>query len=90
VAQNWTTSLNIPLEKDWTPWTTDNCQYMGGYITKYLDDFNFVTIRGAGHMVPNNKPYLAFEMMNNFFSGKEFKAYNASCVSPPLNQGVFS
>lgn len=48
VAQNWTTSLNIPLEKDWTPWTTDNCQYMGGYITKYQDDFNFVTIRGAG------------------------------------------
>ena len=41
-------SLDIPLQQDWSPWTTDNCQYMGGHITKYQNDFDFVTIRGAG------------------------------------------
>lgn len=35
---------------------------MGGYATRYVNDFDFVTIRGAGHMVPEYKPEAAFVM----------------------------
>ena len=36
---------------------------MGGYATRYANDFDFLTIRGAGHMVPEYKPEAAFVMM---------------------------
>ena len=29
---------------------------MGGSITRYENNFDFVTIRGAGHMVPTFRP----------------------------------
>ena len=35
---------------------------MGGYATRYVTDFDYVTIRGAGHMVPEYKPEAAFVM----------------------------
>merc|ERR1711862_190892 len=88
VAQNWTKSLNISIQEDWRPWTTDNCRFMGGYVTTYMNDFRFVTIRGAGHMVPNNKPYVAFEMLNSFFNDDELKTFNSSCDIPPSSMSV--
>ena len=36
---------------------------MGGYATRYVTDFDYVTIRGAGHMVPEYKPEAAFVML---------------------------
>ena len=39
-----------------------NLRKMGGYVTRYVNDFDFVTIRGAGHMVPEYKPEAAFVM----------------------------
>ena len=29
---------------------------MGGYVTRYENDFDYLTIRGSGHMVPEFKP----------------------------------
>jgi hypothetical protein len=29
---------------------------MGGYITRYENNFDFVTVRGAGHIVPRDRP----------------------------------
>ena len=53
VAQNWTRSLGIEEVEGWRPFTLDSKQYMGGYVTKYKNDFDFLTIRGSGHMVRN-------------------------------------
>ena len=41
---------------------------MGGYVTRYVNDFDFVTIRGAGHMVPEYKPEAAFVMTHGWYT----------------------
>jgi hypothetical protein len=48
---NWTSHLGFDEIQHWRPWTVDGCQQMGGYVTRYEGMFDFVTIRGAGHMV---------------------------------------
>ena len=52
VSQNWTVALGLPETQSWRPWTLDGCKRMGGYVTRYEGDFDFLTIRGSGHMVP--------------------------------------
>ena len=47
-AQNWTSHLGIPEIEAWRPWTVDGKQYIGGYITRYENNFDYLTIRGAG------------------------------------------
>ena len=51
VAQNWTSHLGLKEVEAWRPWTIDSCRRMGGYVTRYEGSFDFLTIRGAGHMV---------------------------------------
>jgi carboxypeptidase C (cathepsin A) len=50
-TQNWTSHLGFDEVQHWRPWTIDHCQWMGGYVTRYDGNFDFLTIRGAGHMV---------------------------------------
>eukprot|EP01035_Chromulina_nebulosa_P024704 gene24704-32179_t len=55
-AQNWTRSLGFQEKQAWRPWTVDGCQSMGGYVTRYEKNFDYLTIRGSGHMVPQDRP----------------------------------
>jgi len=81
-AQNWTSYIGLNEEQSWRPWTLDSCQRMGGYITTYEGDFSFVTIRGAGHMVPEYKAPQALTMIRNFIQNTKFAPYVASCSAP--------
>ena len=54
-SQNWTRSLGFDEVEAWRPWTLDGKQRMGGYVTRYVNDFDFLTIRGSGHMVPHRR-----------------------------------
>ena len=63
--------VGISEKESWRPWTLDNCQRMGGYITRYQNNFDFLTIRGAGHMVPQTKSRAAlsfFRAARNFLN----------------------
>ncbi|KAK6738122.1 hypothetical protein RB195_020308 [Necator americanus] len=43
---------------------------VGGYHTQY-ENLHFVTVRGAGHMVPTDKPSVAYYILEKFlFNGK--------------------
>jgi len=81
VGQNWTTALGFPEKESWRPWTLDGKQRMGGYVTRYEGDFDFLTIRGSGHMVPEYKPAATFEFMSRWLKGDEYQRYTA----PGLN-----
>lgn len=48
---------------------------MGGYVTKFAENFHFLTIRGSGHMVPEFKPAAALSFLNYWLKGKEFPHY---------------
>jgi len=52
----WTESLGMPLVKPWRPWTVD--QQVAGYVTSYSQDFTFLTVKGAGHMVSLDHCYV--------------------------------
>ena len=81
-SQNWTSHLGLAEKEGWRPWTLDGCQQMGGYLTAYEGDFSFVTIRGAGHMVPQYKAPQAMVLISNFIQQKPFAPYVASCSAP--------
>jgi len=58
----------------WTPWYTRNRRTAAGYRTKYTvngsdKDVTFMTIRLAGHMVPQFQPEAAFVMLQSFIQG---------------------
>jgi carboxypeptidase C (cathepsin A) len=50
-AQNWTSHLGLTESQSWRPWTVDGYRKMGGYVTRYAEGLDFLTIFGAGHMV---------------------------------------
>lgn len=74
--EEWISDLEnqgiIKETKPWTPWFAGNVKRTpAGYVTKYSvtgshQDFKFVTIRLAGHMVPTFQPEAAFEMFSTF------------------------
>ena len=68
--------------KHWRPWTIDSCQRMGGYVTRYVSNFDFVTIRGAGHMVPTYKPEATFTFLKSWLDGEDYPPYDPNCTSP--------
>lgn len=83
-AANWTSHLGFEEVQHWRPWTLDECQRMGGYVTRYEGNFDFVTIRGAGHMVPTYKPLATFTFIKAWMEGKEYPAYDPNCTNPDL------
>ena len=81
-AQNFTAALGLPVAQEWRPWTLDGAQLMGGAVTRYEGaggGVDFITIRGAGHMVPEYQPAAALELISRFLADEPLKPY----VPPP-------
>jgi hypothetical protein len=57
---------------------------MGGYVTRYEKDFDFLTIRGSGHMVPEYKPKVTLEFLEKWLKGEDWLQYVAP--TPPSVQ----
>ena len=80
--------MNLVETEEWRPWTSDGCRKMGGYVTRYEGNFDFLTIRGAGHMVPTIKAAAAFTFMKAWILGGNYPAYVPDCEAPqsPLDE----
>ena len=74
-SQNWTVALGFDETQAWRPWTLDGKQRMGGYVTRYAGNFDFLTIRGSGHMVPEFKPAAALEFLTRFLKNEDYQSY---------------
>ena len=61
----------------------DRCSYTGGYVTRYQERLDYVTIRGSGHMVPEFKPAATFEFLKAWLRDEDYKAYVKTCKKPP-------
>jgi carboxypeptidase C (cathepsin A) len=55
---------------------------MGGYVIRYKGSFDFLTIRGAGHMVPTYKPDSAFAMIKAWIKNEEYPRFQKDCTGP--------
>jgi serine carboxypeptidase-like clade I len=78
-TQKWTAAVGQPETEAWRPWTIDGKARMGGYVTRYATDgagsFDFLTIRGSGHMVPEYEPRSAKTMLEYWLSGEPWPYY---------------
>ncbi|KAH9509419.1 hypothetical protein Btru_045849 [Bulinus truncatus] len=64
--------LSNPQErKMWHYKAADGSKQVAGFV-KAFDYLTFVTIRGAGHQVPKEKPRQAYDMFRNFIQNKPF------------------
>ena len=69
--EQWTAGLGLPTQRPWHPWVVD--KQVAGYATTYsVNNFTFLTIKAAGHMVPQYKPVQALDMLGRFLNNKEF------------------
>ena len=82
-AQDWTSGLGLEMTEDWRPWTVDGCRRMGGYVQRYKGSFDFLTIRGAGHMVPTYKPDATFAFLKAWLQNEDYPHFDKDCTAPP-------
>jgi carboxypeptidase C (cathepsin A) len=66
----WTSSLGLKVEQPWRAWSLD--KQVAGYVTTYEQNFNFVTVKGAGHMVPQFRPPQALAMFTRMLKDLPF------------------
>ena len=67
-TMRWINKLNFTIEKKWKQWKVND--QVAGYVQKYKEGLVIVTVKGAGHMVPQDQSASAFTMLNAFFKGE--------------------
>jgi carboxypeptidase C (cathepsin A) len=74
-TEKFTRSIGGTVKKSWHAWRSNSIENKGevvaGYAVAY-DDFQFVTVKGAGHMVPTFRPVFALNLLKKFLAGVEF------------------
>jgi len=73
-TEEWILDLDLPVVERWASWSYSrldgqNDPQVGGWRVKY-DGLGFVTVKGAGHMVPWWQPAPALEMFTKYLEGK--------------------
>eukprot|EP00924_Labyrinthula_sp_SR-Ha-C_P002183 maker-scaffold_19-snap-gene-3.5-mRNA-1 protein AED:0.01 eAED:0.01 QI:48/1/1/1/1/1/3/12/494 len=73
----WVNSLDLEVleGEDFRPWTLDGKRKVVGYATRFKGGFDYLTIRGSGHMVPQMKPKATLEMLQRWLKKENWKAY---------------
>ncbi|KAL6607797.1 hypothetical protein ACP70R_040860 [Stipagrostis hirtigluma subsp. patula] len=61
-------ALDLPIKTQWQPWYL-NKQVAGRFVEYH--GMSMVTVRGAGHLVPLNKPAEGLMMINAFLRGEQ-------------------
>lgn len=64
----WLDALDLPIVNAWRPWIGTDGQ-VGGYTVGY-QGLTFLTVRGAGHLVPGTQPGRALNMFDRIIFGK--------------------
>jgi serine carboxypeptidase-like clade 1 len=83
-TEEWTADLGFPVIREWQPWhggTPSNATahfVTSGYVIEYdagtklnpNHNFTFLTVKGAGHTVPEFKPIPMYQALMKFFNGE--------------------
>ncbi|KAG4120534.1 hypothetical protein ERO13_D11G149200v2 [Gossypium hirsutum] len=67
-SQAWTRSIGYEIVDEWRPWMSNG--QVAGYLQGYANNLTFLTIKGAGHTVPEYKPEEALDFYSRFLAGK--------------------
>ena len=66
-TMRWVNKLGFTVDTKWRQWKVG--EQVAGYVQKYKEGLVIVTVKGAGHMVPQDQNVSAFNMVNAFFKG---------------------
>ncbi|CAL9003782.1 unnamed protein product [Prunus brigantina] len=67
-SQAWTRSLGYQIVDEWRSWQSN--EQVAGYLQAYQNNLTFLTIKGAGHTVPEYKPREALDFYTRWLEGK--------------------
>ncbi|KAM7266036.1 hypothetical protein ACFE04_003719 [Oxalis oulophora] len=67
-SEAWTRSVGYKIADEWRPWTSNG--QVAGFTQGYVNNLTFLTIKGAGHTVPEYKPREALDFYSRFLEGK--------------------
>lgn len=68
VEKNIKNKLIMAKTGPWSPWNIGD--HHSGFYQTYNDGFTVITVKGAGHMVPQTQPKSAYQLFSNFINGK--------------------
>ncbi len=80
----WTENMGFPVKSAWHPWTytstAGNANQVAGYAVNYdisslpgaKGSFEFITVRGGRHEVPETSPAQSIELLNRMFNNVRF------------------
>ncbi|KAK1413485.1 hypothetical protein QVD17_35259 [Tagetes erecta] len=76
-VERWIASLDLDVEVPWKPFYVND--QVGGYETKYtLNNYSlaYATVKGAGHVVPQNKPTQALALVQKWLSSQTHSTHS--------------
>jgi len=86
-TENWLSALNLSVKKDYVAWKGSDSQ-VAGYLTEF-DGLRFATVKGAGHMVPKDRPGHALDLVRAFLDGVPIDSIQPA-ENEPLCSGKMS
>lgn len=78
LMEEWSVdSLNLTVTKPRQAWYYNDFdgKQVGGYVIRYKN-FDYATVRGSGHMAPQDKPVPTFQLLKNFIFNKPYSTPN--------------
>ena len=66
-TMRWINKLGFTIETKWKQWKVGD--QIAGYAQKYKEGLVIVTVKGAGHMVPQDQRASAYKMVTAFIDG---------------------
>jgi len=79
-SQNWLTNMGLKQLQPWSKWAGSDTQ-IGGYFVRY-DGMSFATVKGAGHMVPKDRPQHALDLITAFLAGTPLDKIAPATIGP--------
>jgi carboxypeptidase C (cathepsin A) len=69
-TEKWIKKLGLKAHSSYTPYYVPDQSHAAGFYVKF-EGLTFITIRGAGHMVPQTKPDVAEYVLSQFLNDKD-------------------
>ena len=66
-TMRWINKLNFTIQNEWTQYKVND--QVAGFAQKYKEGLVIVTVKGAGHMVPQDQRASAYKMYDSFIKG---------------------
>ena len=65
----WINYINYTVDEEWKPWNVDGQDV--GMEQNYTSGLRFLTVKGCGHLVPEDNPKVAKALLDKFLSDEK-------------------